>query len=208
MRAIKALYNAHADMKSVDKDGCSPMDIAMKNSHEIAGSYLLNYQHVPDKGPSLALNVSTSATGHRKNYISSDPAVSIQRVSMNSRFERLQTGFEELLMMNKCSTTKQQSQGHDREAAEPCQRRLCVDCSLALETGAFGYISDHDRYSSSCNFCQLFLDCQFADASGLMSLEYKESASGKDNELTMTSDRGLAFHHPLLKMTGRSILII
>jgi ankyrin repeat protein len=205
MRAIKALCNAHADTMSIDRDGCSPSDIAIKSSHGIAASYIQEYQHIPSGGPSVTLPVSTSATDHREEGISPDLAASIERVPS---VEKLQTGFEEQLKARTRLVPKQKSPRHDSKAAAFLQKRLCVECSLALETGAFGYISDPGRYGSGCNFCQLLLDCQFADANGLMSLEYKESASGKDNELTMTSDRGVAFHHPLLKMTGKSILII
>jgi ankyrin repeat protein len=207
MRAIVALCNARADTRSFDSDGCSPMDIAMKNSHEKAASYLLNHQRAPVQGHSVIPPVFTLATEHCKDDVSSDLAVSIQRVSMTSRYEKLQTKFEELLKTNKRSTSKRKFRGHDTKAAEPYQRCLCVDCSLALETGTFGYISYPGRHGSGCNLCQLLLDCHFAGANGLMSLEYNKSANGKDNELTMTSSRGLSFHHPLLKVTGKFILI-
>jgi hypothetical protein len=201
LSALRALCNASADLAALNDAGCSPLDVAMRNSQDLAAYYLLSRKCKFDaKSPAASRLLTQAVTDCRHDIVTQMIEYGVL-LSPGSGLGGEHTVVETLSKMKEQSLTLLPPRVLEMELPKDHKQitaDLCVNCSTNLTTAKFSSASDPDP---SCKFCQLLGDCSLDRPDHLPELRYSMKDGAKDDELVTVSPE-LTFRHPIKKIEG------
>jgi ankyrin repeat protein len=201
LNALRALCNASADLAALNDAGCSPLDVAMRNSQDLAAYYLLSRKCKFDaKSPAASRLLTQAVTDCRHDIVT-------QMIKYGVLPSPCSGLGGEHTVVETLSKMKEQSlillPPRVLEMCLPKDHKgitadLCVNCSIYLTTAKFSPAPESDP---SCRFCQLLGDCSLDKPDHLPELRYSMKDGAKDDELVTVSPE-LTFRHPIKKIEG------
>jgi ankyrin repeat protein len=201
LNALRALCNASADLAALNDAGCSPLDVAMRNSQDLAAYYLLSRKCKFDaKSPAASRLLTQAVTDCRHDIVTQMikygvlPSPCSGLGGEHTVVETLSKMKEQSLILLPPRVLEMNlPKDHKGITAD-----LCVNCSTYLTTAKFSPAPESDP---SCRFCQLLGDCSLDKPDHLPELRYSMKDGAKDDELVTVSPE-LTFRHPIKKIEG------
>ena len=196
-RIMQALLAAGACIGASDSDGCTPLDIAMRNSRDPASLYLLARRCPFDARSSAASRLLTTAAeqcNYRAVVQLAEAGVPLpDEIWYSDDYTEFRSSLHTEERMTAILSLEPRRE--DLSTVHGLHiLHLCGDCSRVLETGDTKTESSNST-DSLCYLCRLQLDCALPELGCIMSLRHQNNDDVNHGEL-VTSSQSSIFLHP------------